>query len=171
MLAFINIISSFFISGLWIFLSFLHPQTSSYPPLPLYEGRKVVNPSVSAADQAQLTTRYTEHAVDFITRRSEGPFFLYLAHSMPHVPLFVSDKFKGKSEQGLYGDVMMEIDWSVGEVLKALEKSGAASNTIVVLTSDNGPWINYGDHAGSTGGLREGKGTTFEGGQRVPCIV
>ena len=136
-----------------------HPQTSSYPPLPLYEGRKVVNPSVSAADQAQLTTRYTEHAVDFITRRSEGPFFLYLAHSMPHVPLFVSDKFKGKSEQGLYGDVMMEIDWSVGEVLKALEKSGAASNTIVVLTSDNGPWINYGDHAGSTGGLREGKGT------------
>ena len=148
-----------------------HPQTSSYPPLPLYEGRKVVNPSVSAADQAQLTTRYTEHAVDFITRRSEGPFFLYLAHSMPHVPLFVSDKFKGKSEQGLYGDVMMEIDWSVGEVLKALEKSGAASNTIVVLTSDNGPWINYGDHAGSTGGLREGKGTTFEGGQRVPCIV
>lgn len=148
-----------------------HPQTSSYPPLPLYEGRKVVNPSVSAADQAQLTTRYTEHAVDFITRRSEGPFFLYLAHSMPHVPLFVSDKFKGKSEQGLYGDVMMEIDWSVGEVLKALEKSSAASNTIVVLTSDNGPWINYGDHAGSTGGLREGKGTTFEGGQRVPCIV
>ena len=90
---------------------------------------------------------------------------------MPHVPLFVSDKFKGKSEQGLYGDVMMEIDWSVGEVLKALEKSGAASNTIVALTSDNGPWINYGDHAGSTGGLREGKGTTFEGGQRVPCIV
>lgn len=148
-----------------------HPQTSSYPPLPLYEGRKVVNPSVSAADQAQLTTRYTEHAVDFITRRSEGPFFLYLAHSMPHVPLFVSDKFKGKSEQGLYDDVMMEIDWSVGEVLKALEKNGAASNTIVVLTSDNGPWINYGDHAGSTGGLREGKGTTFEGGQRVPCIV
>lgn len=148
-----------------------HPQTSSYPPLPLYEGRKVVNPSVSAADQAQLTTRYTEHAVDFITRRSEGPFFLYLAHSMPHVPLFVSDKFKGKSEQGLYGDVMMEIDWSVGEVLKALEKSGAASNTIVVLTSDNGPWINYGDHAGSTGGLREGKGTTFEGGSacRASC--
>ena len=148
-----------------------HPQTSAYPPLPLYEGREVVNPSVSAADQAQLTTWYTEHAVDFITRRSEGPFFLYLAHSMPHVPLFVSDKFKGKSEQGLYGDVMMEIDWSVGEVLKALEKSGADANTIVVFTSDNGPWINYGDHAGSTGGLREGKGTTFEGGQRVPCIV
>ena len=110
-----------------------HPQTSSYPPLPLYEGRKVVNPSVSAADQAQLTTRYTEHAVDFITRRSEGPFFLYLAHSMPHVPLFVSDKFKGKSEQGLYGDVMMEIDWSVGEVLKALEKSGAENGLFTLL--------------------------------------
>ena len=92
-----------------------HPQTSSYPPLPLYEGRKVVNPSVSAADQAQLTTRYTEHAVDFITRRSEGPFFLYLAHSMPHVPLFVSDKFKGKSEQGLYGDVMRSEERRVGK--------------------------------------------------------
>ena len=122
-------------------------------------------------DQSRFTTDYTERAVRFIRNNKSKPFFLYLAHSMPHVPLAVSDKFKGKSEQGLYGDVMMEIDWSVGQVLKALEKSGAASNTIVVLTSDNGPWINYGDHAGSTGGLREGKGTTFEGGQRVPCIV
>ena len=148
-----------------------HPQTSSYPPLPLYEGRKVVNPSVSAADQAQLTTRYTEHAVDFITRRSEGPFFLYLAHSMPHVPLFVSDKFKGKSEQGLYGDVMMEIDWSVGEIFKALRELGLEDNTLVILTSDNGPWTNYGNHAGSAGGLREAKATTFDGGNRVPCIM
>ena len=148
-----------------------HPQTSSYPPLLLYEGRKVVNPSVSAADQAQLTTRYTEHAVDFITRRSEGPFFLYLAHSMPHVPLFVSDKFKGKSEQGLYGDVMMEIDWSVGEIFKALRELGLEDNTLVILTSDNGPWTNYGNHAGSAGGLREAKATTFDGGNRVPCIM
>ena len=148
-----------------------HPQTSSYPPLPLYEGRKVVNPSVSAADQAQLTTRYTEHAVDFITRRSEGPFFLYLAHSMPHVPLFVSDKFKGKSEQGLYGDVMMEIDWSVGEIFKTLRELGLEDNTLVILTSDNGPWTNYGNHAGSAGGLREAKATTFDGGNRVPCIM
>ena len=148
-----------------------HPQTSAYPPLPLYEGREVVNPSVSAADQAQLTTRYTEHAVDFITRRSEGPFFLYLAHSMPHVPLFVSDKFKGKSEQGLYGDVMMEIDWSVGEIFKTLRELGLEDNTLVILTSDNGPWTNYGNHAGSAGGLREAKATTFDGGNRVPCIM
>ena len=148
-----------------------HPQTSAYPPLPLYEGREVVNPSVSAADQAQLTTWYTEHAVDFITRRSEGPFFLYLAHSMPHVPLFVSDKFKGKSEQGLYGDVMMEIDWSVGEIFKALCELGLEDNTLVILTSDNGPWTNYGNHAGSAGGLREAKATTFDGGNRVPCIM
>lgn len=148
-----------------------HPQTSAYPPLPLYEGREVVNPSVSAADQAQLTTWYTEHAVDFITRRSEGPFFLYLAHSMPHVPLFVSDKFKGKSEQGLYGDVMMEIDWSVGEIFKALRELGLEDNTLVILTSDNGPWTNYGNHAGSAGGLREAKATTFDGGNRVPCIM
>jgi arylsulfatase len=90
---------------------------------------------------------------------------------MPHVPLFVSDKFKGKSEQGLYGDVMMEIDWSVGEILKALEKWGLDKNTLVVFTSDNGPWMNYGNHAGSTGGLREAKGTAFEGGTRVPCIM
>ena len=148
-----------------------HPQTSAYPPLPLYEGREVVNPSVSAADQAQLTTWYTEHAVDFITRRSEGPFFLYLAHSMPHVPLFVSDKFKGKSEQGLYGDVMMEIDWSVGEIFKTLRELGLEDNTLVILTSDNGPWTNYGNHAGSAGGLREAKATTFDGGNRVPCIM
>lgn len=148
-----------------------HPQTSAYPPLPLYKGREVVNPSVSAADQAQLTTWYTEHAVDFITRRSEGPFFLYLAHSMPHVPLFVSDKFKGKSEQGLYGDVMMEIDWSVGEIFKALRELGLEDNTLVILTSDNGPWTNYGNHAGSAGGLREAKATTFDGGNRVPCIM
>ena len=90
---------------------------------------------------------------------------------MPHVPLFVSDKFKGKSEQGLYGDVMMEIDWSVGEILTALKDLELEENTVVIFTSDNGPWINYGNHAGSTGGLREGKGTTFEGGQRVPCLV
>jgi arylsulfatase len=90
---------------------------------------------------------------------------------MPHVPLAVSDKFKGKSAQGLYGDVLMEIDWSVGEIIKALDKHGLTDNTLVIFTSDNGPWLNFGDHAGSTGGLREGKGTSFEGGQRVPCIM
>ena len=149
-----------------------HPQTpSAYPPLPMIDGDSVVNPNVTAADQAQLTTQYTERAVRFIDRNKNKPFFLYLAHSMPHVPLFVSDKFKGKSKQGLYGDVMMEIDWSVGEILKALERNGIDKNTLVIFTSDNGPWINYGNHAGSTGGLREGKGASYEGGQRVPCIM
>ena len=149
-----------------------HPQNpNAYPPLPMIEGDKVVNPEVTATDQAQLTTQYTERAVRFIERNKNKPFFLYLAHSMPHVPLFVSDKFKGKSEQGLYGDVMMEIDWSVGEILKSLEKNGIDKNTLVIFTSDNGPWINFGNHAGSTGGLREAKGTVYEGGQRVPCIM
>jgi len=148
-----------------------HPQDNSYPGLPLIEDNKIINNKVTSEDQAQLTTQYTERAVKFIEKNKNKPFFLYLAHTMPHVPLHVSDKFKGKSEQGLYGDVMMEIDWSVGEVLKTLEKYGLDKNTLIIFTSDNGPWINYGNHAGSTGGLREGKGTAFEGGQRVPCIM
>lgn len=147
-----------------------HPTDKSYPPLPLYDGNTVINPSLTAEDQEQLTTNYTQRAVQFINDHRNEPFFLYLAHSMPHVPLFVSDKFKGKSGQGLYGDVMMEIDWSVGEIMKALRANKLDRKTFVVFTSDNGPWINYGNHAGSTGGLREGKGTSFEGGQRVPCI-
>jgi len=149
-----------------------HPQNPrAYPPLPMYENESVVNPEVTAADQAQITTQYTERAVRFIETNKDNPFFLYLAHTMPHVPLFVSEKFKGKSEQGMYGDVMMEIDWSVGEVLKALEKNRIDQNTLVIFTSDNGPWINYGNHAGSTGGLREAKGAIYEGGQRVPCLM
>ncbi|MDR2233032.1 MAG: sulfatase [Tannerella sp.] len=149
-----------------------HPQNpQAYPPLPLIEGERIIDPEVTPEDQEQLTTMYTERAVKFIEKNKSKPFFLYLAHSMPHVPLFVSDKFKGKSEQGRYGDVMMEIDWSVGEIIKALEKNGIADNTLIVFTSDNGPWTNYGNHAGSSGGLREAKGTTFEGGQRVPCIM
>jgi len=149
-----------------------HPQNpSAYPPLPMIEGDKAVIPAMTATDQAQITTQYTERAVRFIEKNKNKPFFLYLAHSMPHVPLFVSDKFKGKSEQGMYGDVMMEIDWSVGEIMKALEKNGIDKNTLIIFTSDNGPWINYGNHAGSTGGLREAKGTVFEGGVRVPCIM
>jgi arylsulfatase len=149
-----------------------HPQSpAGYPPLPMIENEQVVNPNVTADDQTQITTQYTERAVRFIERNNNKPFFLYLAHTMPHVPLFVSDKFKVKSEQGMYGDVMMEIDWSVGEILKALTKNGIDKNTLIIFTSDNGPWINYGNHAGSTGGLREAKGATYEGGQRVPCIM
>lgn len=142
-----------------------------YPVLPLIEGNKKIKEIRTLDDQAQLTTIYTEKAVRFITENRSHPFFLYLAHSMTHVPLAVSSKFKGKSEQGLFGDVMMEIDWSVGEIMKALEKNGLDENTLVIFTSDNGPWLNFGNHAGSTGGLREGKGNSFEGGQREPCLM
>jgi len=146
-----------------------HPTNKNYyPPLPLIEGDEVVETN---PDQSRFTTEFTERTIDFIKQNKENPFFVYLAHPMPHVPLFVSDKFRGKSEQGLYGDVLMEIDWSVGEILATLKELELEENTVVIFTSDNGPWINYGNHAGSTGGLREGKGTTFEGGQRVPCLV
>ncbi|MDY7109006.1 MAG: DUF6807 family protein, partial [Planctomycetota bacterium] len=115
--------------------------------------------------------RFTERAVAFIERNRGRPFFLYVAHPMPHVPLHVSDKFQGATEQGLYGDVIAEIDWSVGEILTAIRENGIDERTLVIFTSDNGPWLSYGDHAGSPGPLREGKGTTFEGGVRVPCIM
>lgn len=147
-----------------------HPS-SKFPDLPLIEGNEKIKYLLNPEDQDQLTTIYTERSVDFINKNKKKPFFLYLAHSMPHVPLHVSDKFRGKSKQGLYGDVMMEIDWSVGEVMKALKKNGLDKNTLVIFSSDNGPWLNYGNNAGTTGGLREGKGTSFEGGQRVPCIM
>jgi arylsulfatase A-like enzyme len=131
----------------------------------------VVNPEVSARDQEQLTTWYTERAAAFIERNHQRPFFLYVPHSMVHVPLFVSDKFWGRSGAGLYGDVVMEVDWSVGQILDALERHHIDRKTLVIFTSDNGPWLRYGNHAGSAGPLREGKGTAFEGGMRVPCIM
>lgn len=142
-----------------------------FPPLFIVEGNEKKIPVNTLDDQAQLTKRYTERAIDFIQRQKKKPFFLYLPHSMPHVPINASAQFKGKSKQGLYGDVMMEIDWSVGEILKALKANGIEKNTMIIFTSDNGPWFNFGNHAGTTGGLREGKGTSFEGGVRVPCII
>lgn len=142
-----------------------------YPPLPLIEGNKTVKIIKTLEDQSTLTSLYTERACEFIRKNKENPFFLYVAHSMPHVPIAVSNKFKGKSKGGLYGDMMMELDWSVGEVLRTLDELNLSENTLVILTSDNGPWLNYGNHAGSTGGLREGKGTSFEGGQREACIM
>ncbi len=146
-----------------------HPVNKNYyPDLPLIEGDEVVELD---PDQTQFTTMFTERALGFIDKNKDNPFFIYLAHPMPHVPLYVSGKFKGKSKQGLYGDVMMEIDWSVGQILSKLEEEGLDKNTLVIVSSDNGPWLNYGNHAGSTGGLREGKGVSFEGGQRVPCIM
>ena len=149
----------------------MEKRLQRWPHLPMIEGNRIINKEVTPADQVNLTTSYTDKAVDFISRNRTKPFFLYVAHSMPHVPLFVSDKFKGKSKQGLYGDVIMEIDWSVGQILSALRKHKIDRNTLVLFTSDNGPWLSYGNHAGSAGPLREGKGTTWEGGQRVPCIV
>ncbi|HDZ40989.1 MAG TPA: DUF229 domain-containing protein [Bacteroidetes bacterium] len=149
----------------------LNPGKANYPPLPLIEGNEVIEYLEGLEDQDRLTTRYTERAVSFIKKHRNEPFFLYVPHSMPHVPLGVSDKFRGKSRQGLYGDVIMEIDWSLGEIMKALEENSLIENTLVIFTSDNGPWLNYGNHAGSTGGLKEGKGTSMEGGVREPCIM
>ncbi len=148
-----------------------HPQQGpifNFPDLPLYENETVID---TLTEQSQLTTQITERSVDFINRNKENPFFLYVPHPQPHVPLFVSDKFKGKSKRGLYGDVIMEIDWSVGQIMDALKKNGLEDNTIVIYTSDNGPWLSYGNHAGSALPLREGKGTAWEGGQREPFII
>ncbi|RAV29348.1 sulfatase family protein [Sinomicrobium soli] len=148
-----------------------HPQQGTvfdFDPLPLYENETVID---TLEEQSMLTTQITEKAVDFIGKNRENPFFLYVAHPQPHVPLFVSDKFRGKSERGLYGDVIMEIDWSVGEILRALEEQQLDQNTLVIFTSDNGPWLSYGDHAGSAYPFREGKGTSWEGGQREPFIA
>jgi arylsulfatase len=150
-----------------------HPEAApgTYPPLPLIEGDRVITADMTAADQTRLTGLYTDRAVSFIKRNKSRPFFFYLAHSMPHVPLHVSATFTGRSKQGLYGDVIQEIDASVGRLLNALEVNGLADNTLVIFTTDNGPWLTYGDHAGTTAGLREGKGTCWEGGVRVPCIM
>lgn len=151
----------------------LHPNQarSNYPPLNLIEGSKPVKKIENLDDAAQLTTAITDRATAFIRKNKNKPFFLYVPHPLPHVPLAVSAKFKGKSGRGIFGDVMMEIDWSVGQIFSELKKQGVDKNTLVIFTSDNGPWLNYGDHAGSSGGFREGKGNSFEGGQRVPCIV
>jgi len=146
-------------------------RKQGYPNLPLIEGDKIADSEVTGEDQARFTTVFTERAVDFIERNRERPFFLYVAHPMPHVPLFVSDKHKGASEQGLYGDVITEIDWSVGQILEALKENDLEGDTLVIFTSDNGPWLSYGNRGGSCRPLREGKGTTWEGGVREPCIM
>lgn len=147
-----------------------HPAQEhfKFSPLPLIKGEEAID---SLDDQSMLTTQITEHAVDFIDRHKEQPFFLYVPHPMPHVPLFASDKFKGKSAAGIYGDVIEEIDWSVGQILSTLKRHGLDDNTLVVFTSDNGPWLNYGTHSGVALPLREGKGTALEGGVRVPCVM
>jgi arylsulfatase A-like enzyme len=150
-----------------------HPGNPEYWgqwPLQYWDQGEITIDPVTDKEQAMLTTWYTRHAVDFINRNRENPFFLYVPHSMPHVPIFCSGKFKGKSGLGLYADVMMEIDWSVGEITKALRDNGLEENTVVLFSSDNGPWISYGNHAGKTP-FREAKATGFDGGTRSACII
>ncbi len=146
----------------------LHPTMPNLPALPFYRGDKVVERD---PDQSRFTRRFTDLAVEFIARHQHEPFFLYVPHVMPHVPIHASLNFKGKSSAGLYGDVVEELDWSVGEVLAAIKRYDLEKNTIVIFASDNGPFLSYGTHAGSAAPLREGKLTAFEGGVREPGIV
>ena len=139
--------------------------------LPMIQDTTIVNDSVQPEDQMQMTKQFTERAVSFIRKNIDQPFFLYLPHPMVHVPLYASEDFLGKSGQGLFGDVVMEVDWSVGEIMKTIEDIGVERNTLVIFTSDNGPWLSYGTHAGKATPLREGKGTMFEGGYREPTIM
>ena len=147
-----------------------NPSAYSKYPLQFWENGQIKIERVTQEHQPMLTTWYTQHAVDFISRNKANPFLLYVPHSMPHVPLFRSEKFKGKSGAGVYGDVMMEIDWSVGEIMKALKSAGVEKNTMVIMSSDNGPWVSYGNHSGKTP-YREAKGTGFDGGTRSACIM
>jgi arylsulfatase len=147
-----------------------HPTAKHFPPLPLMEGNERIR-TANELDQKMMTTWLTAKAVDFINRNRENPFFLYVPHPQPHVPLYVSDRFAGTTENGIYGDVISEIDWSVGEILNAISTNGLDENTLVIFTCDNGPWLSYGTHAGSSGPLREGKGTAWEGGFREPCLM
>ncbi|MCC7375556.1 MAG: sulfatase [Verrucomicrobiales bacterium] len=142
-------------------------ERNDYWQTPMIEGTNIVE---RHPDQRQLTRQYTETALRFIRHHKRSPFFLYFAHTFPHVPLFASGAFRGKSAAGLYGDVLAELDWSVGQVLDTLRSEGLSRRTLVVFSSDNGPWLVYDHHGGSAGPLREGKGSTWEGGMRVPGI-
>ncbi len=144
------------------------PYSNDMAGVVYLRGNEVVEEKV---DQRYTTRRYTEESLDFIERHKDQSFFLYLAHSMPHVPLYASPEFEGKSARGLYGDVIEEIDWSVGQIISKLDSLGLSENTLVVFSSDNGPWLVMEDHGGSSGKLREGKQFTFEGGMRVPTVA
>lgn len=138
------------------------------PPIPLIRGEKIIE---QPANLNTLTQRYTAEAVKFVEANRDRPFFLYLPHTMVHVPLAVSDAFRGRSKRGLYGDAVEEIDWSTGRILDTLARLGLDDNTLVLFTSDNGPWLKQGANGGCALPLRDGKGTTYEGGVRVPCVV
>ena len=150
-----------------------HPLNEQYnfPPLPLYNGVNVINPDVRPGDITNLTADLTDKTVDFIERKKDAPFFIYLAYPLPHVPLLVSERFDGKTGQGLYADVVAELDEGVGRIFESLKLNGIDDNTLVIFTSDNGPWTWYGEHGGSAGPLRGHKGSLFEGGYRMPCIM
>lgn len=143
----------------------------NWPAVPVYNDDTVVDSIVTHERASKLTGELTQRAVAFINQKHTKPFFLYLAHPMPHAPLVPSERFKGKSGMGRFGDVIMELDWSLGEVLKALDQQGLTENTLLIVTSDNGPWLHFGDNAGSAGGFKEGKSTSFDGGTRVPFLV
>uniref|UniRef100_UPI003561EDC0 sulfatase-like hydrolase/transferase n=1 Tax=Draconibacterium sp. TaxID=1965318 RepID=UPI003561EDC0 len=150
-----------------------HPESPEYWgqwPLQFWENSEVTIEDVDSADQKMLTKWYTEHAVDFISKHKNEPFLLYVPHAMSHVPLFCSPEFEGITGKGLYADVLTELDWSVGQINQALKDNGIEENTIVIFSSDNGPWIAYGNHAGTTP-FREAKGTTFDGGTRSATII
>ena len=150
-----------------------HPEQPEYwgrYPLQYWKNGAVVIEDLTSDDQRHLTQWYTEGAVNFINEHKKDPFLLYIPHSMPHVPIFCGEEFEGKSGIGLYGDVLMELDASVGQIISTLDSNGLTENTIIVFTSDNGPWISYGNHAGVTP-FREAKGTSFEGGTRVACVI
>ena len=143
------------------------PGSTNYYNVPLIENNKIIE---RPADQTTITKRFTDKAVEFIQNNKKDNFFIYLAHNLPHTPLYASDDFLGKSKRGLYGDVIEEIDHGIGLIIEELKKNNLDKNTIVIFTSDNGPWLPYETHSGSAGLLREGKGTTWEGGQRIPGI-
>lgn len=144
------------------------PYSNDMANLFYYRNKEIIREEI---DQRYLTQNYTSEAISFIRRNAESPFFLYLAHNMPHTPIYASPEFEGKSKGGLYGDVVEEMDWSVGEIMKTLKELQLEENTLVVFTSDNGPWLLMGKDGGSPGILREGKTTTFEGGMRVPAVA
>ena len=149
----------------------LNPRKDyTFPPLPLIENTTIID-TVDEVIQKNMTRLLTQRTIDFIKKNKDQPFFTVLSHPMPHVPLYVSDEFRGKSKRGLYGDVLMELDWSTGEILETLKALGIDKNTMLFFMSDNGPWIAYGNHGGATGGLKEGKETSFEGGIRSPLLI
>lgn len=146
-------------------------RKQGYPDLPLFHNTTIFNHDITIEDQQQFTRYFTERAVQFIEEHAEEPFFVYIPHPMPHVPIYASEAWDGKTGSGLYADVISEIDWSIGTVCDTIDRLGLREDTLIIFTSDNGPWLNYGNHSGTTGPLREGKGTTWEGGVREPCVM